>query len=70
MAVSHNKLGDLAYGQGDLRAALAHYQQGLAVREEALQHPNHPSDPSQHLDLAVSIIKVADACQVELARVS
>ncbi|KAL3148158.1 hypothetical protein ABBQ38_014440 [Trebouxia sp. C0009 RCD-2024] len=63
LAVSHNKLGDLAYGQGDLQTALAQYQQGLAVREQALHHPTHPPGPGQYLDVAVSNIKVADACQ-------
>lgn len=66
LAVSHNKLGDLAYGQGDLQGAVAHYRQGLEVREQALHQPTHPPGPVQHLDAAVSIIKVADACQVAL----
>lgn len=63
--MSHNKLGDLEYGQGDVQAAVTQYRQGLAVREQALQHSQHPS-ASQQLDMAVSIIKVADACQVLL----
>ena len=63
LSVSHNKLGDLEYGLGNVQAAVAEYQQGLTIREEALQQSQH-SSPSQHLDVAVSIIKVADACQV------
>lgn len=63
LSVSHNKLGDLEYGLGDVQAAVAEYRQGLDIREQALQHSRHPS-PSQQLDVAVSIIKVADASQV------
>ena len=65
MSVSHNKLGDLEYGLGNVQAAVAEYRQGLAIREQALQHSQQPS-PSQQLDVAVSIIKVADACQVTI----
>ena len=63
LSVSHNKLGDLEYGLGNVQAAVGEYQQGLAIREQALQHSQQPS-PSQQLDVAVSVIKVADACQV------
>lgn len=67
LSVSHNKLGDLEYGLGNVEAAVAQYRQGLSIREHAVQHSQqHGQDPGpgQQLDVAVSIIKVADACQV------
>ena len=65
LSVSYNKLGDLEYGLGNVQAAVSWYRQGLDVREQALQHGHH-QEAGQQLDVAVSIIKVADACQVNL----
>lgn len=67
--MSYNKLGDLEYGAGNVGAGLRWYQQGLAVREQALSSSQH-AGPSEQLDVAVSIIKVADACQVMVAFVA
>ena len=63
LSVSYNKLGDLEYGQGHVQAAVDQYRQGLAVRQQALQHSDQQG-AAQQLDVAVSTIKVADACQV------
>ena len=65
LSVSYNKLGDLEYGQGNVDTALQWYQKGLAVREGTAQR-GQQATPSQQLDVAVSRIKVADACQVLL----
>ena len=63
LSVSYNKLGDLEYGLGNVEAAVNWYKQGLCIREEAVQG-NERAGPSEQLDVAVSTIKVADACQV------
>lgn len=63
LSVSYNKLGDLEYGLGNVEAAEGWYQKGLAVRQQALGS-RQKSDPNQQLDVAVSMIKVADANQV------
>ncbi|KAL3533944.1 hypothetical protein ACH5RR_007465 [Cinchona calisaya] len=58
LSVSLNKIGDLKYYDGDLQAARSYYFQALDVRQKAIKH--HSSVPSQILDVAVSIAKVAD----------
>lgn len=63
LSVSMNKLGDMEYSLGNVEAAEEWYQKGLAVRQQALSSSQQPQ-PSQQLDVAVSMIKVADANQV------
>ena len=65
LSVSYNKLGDLEYGLGNVEAAVNWYKQGLCIRERAVQG-SQLAGPSEQLDVAVSTIKVADACQVRL----
>ncbi|KAL0034657.1 hypothetical protein WJX77_001447 [Trebouxia sp. C0004] len=62
LSVSYNKLGDLEYGLGNVEAAVNWYKQGLCIREGAVQG-SQLAGPSEQLDVAVSTIKVADACQ-------
>ncbi|CAH9068219.1 unnamed protein product [Cuscuta epithymum] len=57
LSVSLNKIGDLKYYGEDLQAARAYYFQALDIRRNAIrQH----SLPSQIIDVAVSLAKVAD----------
>ncbi|XP_030465685.1 protein NCA1 [Syzygium oleosum] len=58
LSVSLNKIGDLKYYDGDLQAARSYYDQSLNVRRDAAKHS--PDSPSQILDVAVSLAKVAD----------
>ncbi|KAM7500262.1 hypothetical protein LguiA_024676 [Lonicera macranthoides] len=58
LSVSLNKIGDLKYYGEDLEAARSYYFQALNVRRNAIKHPS--CVPSQILDLAVSLVKVAD----------
>ncbi|KAF8093718.1 hypothetical protein N665_0379s0012 [Sinapis alba] len=58
LSVSLNKIGDLKYYDGDLQAARSYYLRALNVRRDAMKH--HPNAPSQILDVAVSLAKVAD----------
>ncbi|KAL3632422.1 hypothetical protein CASFOL_025406 [Castilleja foliolosa] len=58
LSVSLNKIGDLKYYEGDLQAARSYYFQALDVRRNAMSH--HSGVPSQVIDVAVSIAKVAD----------
>ncbi|PSS13797.1 E3 ubiquitin-protein like [Actinidia chinensis var. chinensis] len=58
LSVSLNKVGDLKYYGGDLQGARSYYFQSLNVRRDAIK--NIPSSPSQILDVAVSLAKVAD----------
>ncbi|KAL5568394.1 hypothetical protein UlMin_024969 [Ulmus minor] len=58
LSVSLNKIGDLKYYGGDLQAARSYYFRSLNVRRDAVK--NNPNAPSQVLDLAVSLAKVAD----------
>ncbi|KAI3474523.1 hypothetical protein Pfo_029438 [Paulownia fortunei] len=58
LSVSLNKIGDLKYYEGDLRAARSYYFQALDVRRNAMNH--HSTVPSQVIDVAISIAKVAD----------
>ncbi|KAJ6388035.1 hypothetical protein OIU77_026576 [Salix suchowensis] len=59
LSVSLNKIGDLKYYDGDLEAARSYYMRSLNVRRDAIER--HLSVPSQTLDVAVSLAKVADA---------
>ncbi|XP_019187622.1 PREDICTED: uncharacterized protein LOC109182055 [Ipomoea nil] len=57
LSVSLNKIGDLKYYDEDLQAARSYYFQALDIRRNAIkQH----SQPSQTIDVAVSLAKVAD----------
>ncbi|KAF3522411.1 hypothetical protein F2Q69_00049023 [Brassica cretica] len=58
LSVSLNKIGDVKYNVGDLQAARSYYIRALNVRRDAMKH--HPNAPSQILDVAVSLAKVAD----------
>ncbi|XP_010554493.1 PREDICTED: uncharacterized protein LOC104824200 [Tarenaya hassleriana] len=58
LSVSLNKIGDLKYYDGDLQAARSYYFRSLNVRRDAMKL--HPDSPSQILDVAVSLAKVAD----------
>ncbi|PKI68782.1 hypothetical protein CRG98_010839 [Punica granatum] len=58
LSVSLNKLGDLKYYDGDLQAARSYYDRSLNVRRDAIK--NKTDVPSQFLDVAVSLAKVAD----------
>ncbi|KAL0007341.1 hypothetical protein SO802_008843 [Lithocarpus litseifolius] len=58
LSVSLNKIGDLKYYDGDLQAARNYYFRSLNVRRDAIKH--HSNVPSQILDVAVSLAKVAD----------
>ncbi|XP_055801420.1 protein NCA1-like [Solanum dulcamara] len=57
LSVSLNKIGDLKYYDGDLQAARSHYFQALDVRRNAIKQQ---SLPSQIVDVAISLAKVAD----------
>ena len=65
LSVSYNKLGDLEYGMGNVEAAVGWYKHSLCLREQAVQDSKNVG-ASEQLDVAVSTIKVADACQVRL----
>lgn len=58
LSVSLNKIGDLKYYDGDLQAARSYYDRSLNVRQDAAK--DSPDVPSQILDVAVSLAKVAD----------
>ncbi|KAL2480518.1 zinc ion binding [Abeliophyllum distichum] len=58
LSVSLNKIGDLKYYGGDLQAARSYYSQALDVRRDAIKL--HSSVPSQSIDIATSLAKVAD----------
>ncbi|KAL1550034.1 protein NCA1-like [Salvia divinorum] len=58
LSVSLNKIGDLKYYEGDLHATRAYYFQALDVRRSAVK--NNTTVPSQVIDVAVSLAKVAD----------
>ncbi|OIS96632.1 PREDICTED: uncharacterized protein LOC109234069 [Nicotiana attenuata] len=57
LSVSLNKIGDLKYYDGDLEAARSHYFKALDVRRNAIKQK---SAPSQIIDVATSLAKVAD----------
>ena len=50
---------------GNVEAAVGWYKHSLSLREQAVQDSKH-AGASEQLDVAVSTIKVADACQVRL----
>lgn len=58
LSVSLNKIGDLKYYDADLEAARSYYFCSLNVRRDAIK--NRSNVPSQVLDVAVSLAKVAD----------
>ncbi|KAI3830136.1 hypothetical protein L1987_04270 [Smallanthus sonchifolius] len=58
LSVSLNKIGDLKYYEGDLKAARDNYFRALDVRRNAIKDSSKA--PSQVLDVAVSLAKVAD----------
>ncbi|KAK1428809.1 hypothetical protein QVD17_17649 [Tagetes erecta] len=58
LSVSLNKIGDLKYYEGDLKSARDHYFRALDVRRNAIKDSSKA--PSQVLDVAVSLAKVAD----------
>ncbi|KAK4413048.1 protein NCA1 [Sesamum alatum] len=58
LSVSLNKIGDLKYYEGDLQATRSYYFQALDVRRSAMN--NRSTVPSQVIDVAVSLAKVAD----------
>ncbi|MFS8002254.1 putative transcription factor C2H2 family [Helianthus anomalus] len=58
LSVSLNKIGDFKYYEGDLKAARDHYFRALDVRRKAIKDSSKA--PSQVLDVAVSLAKVAD----------
>ncbi|KAL8456332.1 hypothetical protein ACS0TY_034522 [Phlomoides rotata] len=58
LSVSLNKIGDLKYYEGDLQAARTYYFQALDVRRSAIK--NQLTVPSQVIDVAISLAKVAD----------
>ncbi|KAK4770580.1 hypothetical protein SAY87_031112 [Trapa incisa] len=58
LSVSLNKVGDLKYYDGDLQAARSYYDRSLNIRRDAIK--DKTDVPSQTLDVAVSLAKVAD----------
>ncbi|KAL5735260.1 hypothetical protein ACOSP7_033121 [Xanthoceras sorbifolium] len=58
LSVSLNKIGDLKYYDGELEAARSYYFRSLNVRRDAIKHRSNV--PSQVLDVAVSLAKLAD----------
>ncbi|KAK9057683.1 hypothetical protein SSX86_022519 [Deinandra increscens subsp. villosa] len=58
LSVSLNKIGDLKYYEGDLKGARNHYFRALDIRRNAIKDSSKA--PSQVLDVAVSLAKVAD----------
>lgn len=64
VTVTQNKLGDLWYRVGDLRAASLNYKRALAVRRGILAAADDAERQLAELDLALSLAKVADIEQV------
>lgn len=58
LSVSLNKIGDLKYYEGDLQATRSYYFQALDLRRSAIK--NNSTVPSQVIDVAISLAKVAD----------
>ncbi|KAL4561897.1 hypothetical protein LXL04_034079 [Taraxacum kok-saghyz] len=58
LSVSLNKIGDMKDYEGDLKSARDHYFRALDVRRNAINDSSKA--PSQVLDVAVSLAKVAD----------
>lgn len=58
LSVSLNKIGDLKYYDGDLHTARSFYSRSLDVRRDACKV--HSAVPSQTVDVAISLAKVAD----------
>eukprot|EP00897_Mesotaenium_endlicherianum_P001949 jgi/Mesen1/1782/ME000014S01190 len=60
LAVSWNKLGDLRYYARDLEGARVFYEKALTERRAFVARDPELAGPSQVLDVAVSLAKVAD----------
>ncbi|KAK9866809.1 hypothetical protein WJX84_011740 [Apatococcus fuscideae] len=60
LAVSNSKLGDLHYTYGHLEPALGCYQAAVQIRQQAASNPLTQDTVQQHLNLAMSLAKVAD----------
>lgn len=61
LSVCHNKLGDLQYTRGNLPAAREQYDAALAVRRALCEaSDSSTAQPTQQVDLAASLVKVAD----------
>jgi hypothetical protein len=65
MSVSLNKLGDLKYMLQQLHEAKNLYRRGLELRQLCCGPlSGGQAGPAEQLELATSLIKVADACKV------
>ncbi|KAK9802810.1 hypothetical protein WJX73_010362 [Symbiochloris irregularis] len=68
LTVSLNKLGDLAYWQGDVQAARDTYHKALMVRQKLLEASQADDSSTEHaglaVDVAVSLGKLMDADKV------
>jgi tetratricopeptide (TPR) repeat protein len=65
LSVSLNKLGDMRYSQQQLEAAKQLYRRALQLRQLACGPlTGGRAGPGQQLELASSLIKVADVCRV------
>lgn len=65
VSVSLNKLGDMKYTQGQLQDAKRLYKQAMDLRQMVCgQLTKGEAGPEQQLELAVSLIKVADVSKV------
>lgn len=64
LTVTQNKLGDLWYRAGNLVAAKDFYGRALTLRHRALQLTEGSEHLRAQLDLALSLLKVADVNQV------
>lgn len=65
MSVSLNKLGDLKYMLQQLHEAKTLYRRGLELRQLCCGPlSGGQAGPAEQLELATSLIKVADACKV------
>jgi eukaryotic-like serine/threonine-protein kinase len=59
LSVSHDRVGDVLYAQGDLAGALAEYRASLAIAE--LLAAQDPANAQWQTDLAISCGRVAKA---------
>jgi tetratricopeptide (TPR) repeat protein len=65
LSVSLNKLGDMRYSQEQLQQAKQLYRRALQLRQLACGPlTGGRAGPGQQLELASSLIKVADVCRV------
>lgn len=63
LSVSHEKLGDLLFAQGELAGALAAYRAGMAIRERLAC--SDPEDSDLQHDLNVSHSKMGDVLSAQ-----